>query len=230
MVIVPVEPGPIVALGDRVDDRDEIDAVLDELFGPVDTGGPTKVDVILLAIGAAVVVAGLTRSSAALVVVGAILVLLGAVLPVRSLWHSFHARRDHRATARLSELGEFLRTDDDTLAELIAAYGGVMELAAESEPSISAEVTRIAHEAVFEVASLLDADLPETEMERAYVERRSVSLRGLAATLTERRVIDEDGPDRGALLAAREELEALTGSAVDRLDDLRRRLATPEDG
>src|SRR6187431_1809141 len=86
MVVVPRRPGPLRQLdgGDRA--PDELDAVLDDLFGAPDTRGPSLTDAVLVGGGLAVAVAGAVLGSRPAVVVGLVALALGLVLPARAAW------------------------------------------------------------------------------------------------------------------------------------------------
>src|SRR4051812_6983339 len=87
LVVVPARPGAVTRLGDVGGRRDDLDELLDDVFGEPDDRGPGPVDAVLLVGGAAAIVVGsVTSAPAAVTVVGAIAAALGAVLPARALW------------------------------------------------------------------------------------------------------------------------------------------------
>src|SRR5262249_1950266 len=86
-VLVPRSPGPVIDLDGPERVPDEIDELIDELFGPDPGDRPGRTDVMLLVIGLALLLSGLfwVHSTSA-TVIGALLVFLGLVLPGRSMW------------------------------------------------------------------------------------------------------------------------------------------------
>ncbi|MDO8392425.1 MAG: hypothetical protein Q7V57_18275 [Actinomycetota bacterium] len=213
-VVVPVQPGPLVALSDLDHRRDDIDDVLDDVFGAPDERGPGAVDALLLVGGAGAVVAGVVASLPSVVVVGgAAAVALGAVLPVRSaLRHLAVRRRQARLSDRVGH-GSLLRTDHPATAALVAAHTALWTAAGGLASAPRARVQTIAADAAHEVASLLAGRAPVTAEEIAYVEARVAALQQLRATLADPRVGDGEAERRRALVQAREEVEQIGGGS-----------------
>ena len=94
MVVVPRRPGPLRRLDDLDRHPDEVDHLLDEVFGKPDDRGPGTVDALLVAGGlAAVLIAALSDVPSAVGFIGAVAVGIGAVLPLRWLWRRLRGRR-----------------------------------------------------------------------------------------------------------------------------------------
>ncbi|MGB8650717.1 MAG: hypothetical protein WCD35_08655 [Mycobacteriales bacterium] len=231
MVVVPWTPGPLIALDtDRRPERDELDELLDEVFGQPTREGPGAFDAVLLIGGAGLVaateVAGLSNGLLAL---GCGAIGLGLILPMRDLWQRLLRRRaGHRLQSSLAQ-GLPLNTDHPATQALVSAYHQVSRNGG-STTAFGLEALEVAHLAMIEVAGLLQGRQPAGSAETEYVETRTRALTGLAKVLPRR---DTDGASepagdseqlhaREAGVAAMRELEALTGgSSVARIDVLR---------
>jgi hypothetical protein len=231
MVVVPARPGPLVRLQDLDRGRDEIDELLDDVFGEPDDRGPGPVDAVLIAGGAGAVIAGVSASLPTVVTVcGVAAIGLGAVLPLRSLWRrAGSARRSSRLQSLLGE-GALLRVDDRSITQLLAAHQRLLAASVSLAPAPRARVDDVAHSALLEVASLLGGRAPSTESEIEYIAARTRALGELAIVLADPRVGDGERDRRRALVEARREVEQLAGSSslVD-ASDLSRELLGPDD-
>src|SRR3954469_25901332 len=99
-LVVPRTPGPLIdpepAARERA--RDDVDEIVDELFGPEIEGGPGWTDGILLIAGVALAVSGAVLfDSRVLTIVGVVAIGLGLILPIRTGWRAWQA---HRAAER----------------------------------------------------------------------------------------------------------------------------------
>lgn len=211
-VVVPVRPGPVVELRGLTRTRDEVDDVLDEVFGTPDDRGPGPVDALLVAGGLAALVAGLAGAAGTVVVVGGVAALaLGSVLPIRSVSRRLGAMRRGRRVRALIGDGLVLRTDHPSVRALLAAEAAVRS--ARVAPATFQRSNTIAHAAVYEVASLLAGRSPATDDEVAYVDERARALRSLADALTDPQAGDDDADRRRSLVEARREVERIDGAS-----------------
>lgn len=230
-VIVPARPGPLVPLGELGRSRDELDELIDDVFGESDDRGPGMVDAVLVLGGGGVIIAGLAQSLPTVVTVcGAAALALGAVLPLRSLWHK---GRSARRTSRIQSLlgdGVLLRTDHPSVEHLLAAHQELLRVSAPLAITPRARVHDVAHVALLEVASLLGGRPPGAQREVDYVAARTHALEDLAATVADPRVGDGEGDRRRALVEARHEVEQLAGtsSLTDAYDVSRELLGTDD--
>ena len=213
-VIVPARPGPLVRLEDVEGGRDELEDVLDDIFGKPDDHGPSAADAVLVVGGVGAIIGSQAASLPTIVTLcGAAAVALGAVLPLRSLWRRLgSARRASRLRSLLGD-GVLLRTDHASLEQLLAAHHRLLSLTGPLAPAPRARVHDIAHSALLEVASLLGGRVPGAAEEIDYVSARSRALESLVATVTDPRVGDGEADRRRALVDARREVEQLTGSS-----------------
>lgn len=232
VVYVPRRPGPLTRTPTRSEQPDEIDGVLDELFGEEDTSGPTATDAILVAGGVAAVAAGqATDLPAGVTVVGFGMVGLGVILPMQAAFRRLTDRRHRSRVSRLAGDGIALRLDDETLAELAQQYEHLLTMSDHLVSDVQQRIRQVAHSLVEEVATLLDGQLPAGPAEFEYVRARADSLATLVGTVGDPRIGDGDSVGRRARTEARLEVErAAGGSALDDAADLNAELSSDADG
>lgn len=230
VVVVPWSPGALMAVDpEKRPERDELDELLDEVFGEPTREGPGLFDAALLLGGAGLSVASeVADLSNGLVLLGLGAFGLGMILPVRDLWQRLIRRRAAgRLQASLAQ-GLPLNVAHPAARALMRAYQQL------SEPDQSAtvfglEALEAAHLAMIEVAGLLQGRPPAGAAEEEYVATRTRALNDLVKAmppaLSDRGSAAVEGEDleaREAAVAAVRELEALTGgSSVARIDVLR---------
>jgi len=224
VVVVPGRPGPLRRLTDADRGRDDVDDVLDDLFGEPDQRGPGIADAVLVAGGAGVAAVGQLASwPTAVTVIGVAAAALGLILPARSAWRRASVYRRTRRLAAVVGDGMLLRTDDDLLQQLVTAHERIDQRAGAGDETRRARA--VAHAAVHEVATLLQGRLPATAAEREYVAARAVALDDLATVLADPTLPADDHGARQAMVEARQEVEALAGgSSVTDAADLSREL------
>lgn len=213
-VVVPARPGPIVRLQDLERSPDDVDELLDDVFGEPDERGPGPVDAVLVVGGLGAIIGGQAASLPTIVTVGgAAAVVLGAILPLRSLGRRLgSARRAARVKSLLGD-GMLLRTDHAAVEQLLKANQQLASVAAALAESPQARVQQVAHSAVIEVASLLDGRRPVEQVEIDYIAARTRALTDLAAAVADPRVGDGDADRRRAVIDARHEVEELSGTS-----------------
>lgn len=227
VVVVPTRPGPLRRLDDANRGRDDVDDVLDDLFGEPDQRGPGIADAVLVAGGAGLAAAGqLASLPTVITVIGIAAAALGLVLPARSAWRRAGVSRRTRRLAAVVGNGMLLRTDDELLQQLVAAHDRIEQRVQTGRDTERAR--SVAHAAAYEVASLLEGRLPATAAEREYVAARTVALENVAALLADPNLPPDDHGSRQAMVEARREVEAITGDssvtdAADLLRELRER-------
>jgi hypothetical protein len=212
MVVVPSRPGPVVSLQSLEPGRTDIDEALDELFGEPDDRGPGIADAALVLGGGAALVVGFVAGWPVAVVGGVCAAALGSVLPLRSLWRRVSSGRHAKVVRRAIGDGVLLRVGDPTLDRLMNAHRSVGEVdVADSSDRVRADAVALA--ALREVATLLDGRLPNSAAELEYVVSRSQALEDLARALRDAPRRDSEAERSAALLAARREVEGLTGAS-----------------
>lgn len=213
-MVVPAHPGPVVRLQDLERGRDEIDVLLDDVFGEPDDRGPGPFDAVLVMGGLGAIVGGQVASLPAVVTVcGAAAVGLGAILPLRSLSRRIaSARRARRFRSVLGD-GVLLRTDHQTVEQLLGAHRQLLSVTPQLAAAPRERVRAVAHDALVEVASLLGGRSPGAQAEVDYVVARCRALADLAATIADPRVGDGESDRRRAFVEARHEVEQLSGSS-----------------
>ena len=215
-----------MALADVAPARDEVDDVLDDLFGAPDDRGPGAVDAVLLIGGVGAVVGAQVASLPSVVtIVGVTAACLGAVLPARALVRRVTgAQRARRVTALIGD-GVLLRSDARSVVALLDAQQTLLSAGGSLDEANRLHVADVAHAAVWEVATLLGGRPPSIAAEVAYVEARTAALLRLADVVSDPRVGDGDHDRRRALVEARREVDAIGGgSSVDDADGLARTL------
>jgi len=217
LVVVPARPGPLTPLPDSSDWDDELDSLLDDIFGAPPTDGPGLTDAVLVAIGLASFLAWWAFQLPTWVpVIGAGALILGLVLPVRSaLVAASKNRRSHRLSSAVGS-GTPLRVDDESVTRLAAAYHALLDES--SQGAVAApEAAILGHQAVLEVATLLQGRSATTPAEREYVEERVAALAGLRVDLVAARPSAEPAPLQ--LEVSEEVLRDAAVAAMRTLDD-----------
>jgi len=240
MVLVPRTPGPVVpvATGSGRPD-DDLDAIVDEMFGPTTDERPGVFDVLLASGGVALLAWALVAGAAPWVIaLGIAALVVGLALPVRSIVRRYRSASDARRLRSVGRRGYLLDVGDPSTVDLVAAHEALAGAAALPGSVYSARALDAAHGALVEVATLLDGAPPDGEEQRAYVAKRTAAIAGLAGLLADahqRRVDAERASERAeetrrrrwvdAVTRARDELQAEDRQgSLARLDRLSRRL------
>lgn len=229
LVYVPRQPGPLISTSALAQRSDEIDDVLDDVFGRDDDSGPSATDAILVATGAGAIGVGqLADLAPAVTIVGVGLIGLGAILPIRSGFRRMKNRNHRSRTAAVIGDGIPLRQDDPILARIAHLHDQVSERSKRLVPDVQLRFVSVAHSLIEEVATLLKGELPVGRAEVEYVKAREEALMELAATAADPRIGDGDPVRRRAATEARIEIEqAAGGSALTDSAELRNDLLPP---
>lgn len=230
-VYVPGQPGPLISIPVSAQGSDEIDDVLDDVFGEDDDSGPGATDALLVAAGAGAIGVGqLTHLAPAVTVVGVGLVGLGAILPIRSVARRMKDRKHRSRVAAVIGDGIAFRQDQPTLARIAQLHDQILLSSKRLVPNVQERFDSVAHSLVEEVATLLEGQLPVGAAETEYVDARAKALTELAATADDPRIGDGDPVRRKAVTEARIEVEqAAGGSALTDSSDLRNELLPDSD-
>ena len=214
VVYVPPLPGHLISPGSPATGGDDIDAVLDDLFGADDPGGPSITDAILVAVGLGMLTVSVVKHWTAVQVLGVVLVGLGMVLPIRSVARHLGDRRQRARTG--STIGDALalRQDHPVLRRIADLHERILERSEALVPETRTRVVAVAHGLVEEVARLLGGELPTGDAEIDYVEARARSMSELSATVDDPRVARADDVVRRALSEARIEIERIAGTSA----------------
>jgi hypothetical protein len=187
LLVVPHRPGPLIELPPERR-RDEIDDVLDELFGEAPRDTPGAFDAVLVAGGAALAVAALAAGLPAwLLWLGTACAAFGLILPLHHAWTRIVRARSLRRVREVMGQGTLLDAGHPATRRLTRSYRRVERSAADG---LGRDALESAHLAVLEVAGLLRGRRPESPAEREYVNERADAVARLAATL-ERPVVKE---------------------------------------
>ncbi len=240
IVVVPRLPGPLRVLDDAGAARgDELDAMIDDVFGPSTDEGPGLFDVVLVVCGVALVAwSWVSGGAGPWFIIGITVIVLGVALPARSVVRATRDQRLVRRQRRVLRAGHALDASDATVGALVGSYDSLQHAATLPGSPAGSAAVEAGHAALLEVASLLDGRPPLSTEEREYVERRTRAIRDLTAQIIrgsrawQRARMRDDADvtegvrERAAAVArAREELETGTGvGAVDELERLNARL------
>lgn len=223
LVLVPRQPGPITHL--RVGEsgpRDELDVLVDDVFGPSTDERPGPFDLLLLGGGAALLAWALLGGAATWVVAAAIAaIVLGMALPARSLVRRYRAAAASRQVRVAERRGHVLDATSEPALALLRAHQALVDAAALPGSVHSGRALDAAHLAVVEVATLLKGEPPEGAAQDEYVARRTAAIEALTRELLaahrrwlEERAATEAGEAErrrrwvAAVTEARDELQA----------------------
>lgn len=218
-VLVPSRPGRVVPVGATpATAADDIDLLLDDLFGEDDGRPPSLADYLLVGAGACGVAAALLLDLPGVVLVAAAAMLaIGAILPLRSLGRAVTGRLHRRRATELSGDGMVLRTGSAPVRRLLAGFERLATVADAQRGPLTAEAFAAGHALVREVAVLLAGRDPAHD-ELAFVAVRAAEVEALIGELA--RNGGTDAAQRAARRAALAEIDAVDGSSP--LDAARR--------
>jgi hypothetical protein len=234
-VVVPPTPGPLRDLSRGERSRDELDDMIDDLFGTTTPERPGAFDVVLVAIGIALLGWGLWLGGPDIARwAGLVAVVLGLALPARGVIRAYGRRRSAWLQRRRIGDGVLLDVSSRETADLADAYGRCLQAAGLPGVPLADEARSSAHQAMLEVASLLVGQPPVAAAQVAYVTKRTDALRELTAQLllTHRgwlevrardaqAQVEEQREWAGAVARARDDLETSSDlGAVARLRTL----------
>jgi hypothetical protein len=241
IVVVPRAIGPLRdPASPATASSDDLDQLIDEVFGPPPQDRPGIFDAVLVIGGLVLLAWGLATNGGTLpVLVGGTAVVLGLALPLRSLVRAVRRRDAQRRWGRALGTGYALDAGHPATAALVEAYERV--LAATELPGVMVDAQAIepVHAAVVDVATLLGGGPPVGAAQVEYVEKRAGAIGSVADELERghREWVETQGAAgqrtlrrreawATAVTEAREELEAGDRhSSLDRLEHLQRELS-----
>ena len=245
VVIVPRRPGPLRVLGtDATRQPDELDALIDELFGATTDERPGLFDVGLVVVGALLMGWALLTPAAGLALpIGVASLILGLALPARALVRRGRGRRQTRRERHAIGDGTVLDTSHPAAARLVGAYESLVQAARLPGVRTGPEAVAGGHLALSEAASLLAGRAPSAPEQVRYVLDRRDAIRDLTRQLQrvheawQELAADRESTDlaelaarQSAIAAAREQLEAATGlGSLPELQSLTERLRQEAD-
>ncbi len=221
LMVVPRSPGPVRPVDPERRRKDDLDQAIDEMFGPTTEDGPGRFDAALLLVGAGLVAWGLVPGgNAGALPWGALAVVLGSVLPARTMLRRFRARSVGRRLRTAARDGYLLDVSHPDVRALVGLYERCLVVARTSVFEI--DILIAAHQAMVEVATLLDGSAPTTPQELRYIHRRIEAMSVLEDRLRDGEQAAGDVVDGRAVRAeALEELEEASGhSSVGQLHEL----------
>ena len=240
IIVVPRTPGPLRDLDSPADaSRDDLDQLIDEVFGPPPEDRPGIFDVALLALGILLFAWGLATSASTIVFVAAgAAVILGLALPARSLVRTLRRRDTERRWSRAVGTGHPLDVSQPATAALVAAYEAYLAAASQPGVELGEQAIEPAHLALVEVATLLGGSPPVGAAQVEYVEKRTRAIQSITGQLERahrewvetrgaagQRTLRRQEVWATAVTEAREEFEATDRyNSLDRLGHLGREL------
>ncbi len=209
LVLVPRLAGPVRSLDLRKRHDDDLDEFIDEMFGETTEDGPGPFDAFLVLGGLALLGWGwFLGGTGPQIPAGIVAIALGSILPARALVRGFRARSTGRKLRTAARDGYLLDVSHPAVATLVADFEAC--LAAAPRSGFRDAAVDAAHQALFEVATLLDGAAPSGDAELAYIKRRSKAIQ--RATKGLRGSVSDDGTPVGGPVDDR----ALRASAVTR--------------
>ncbi len=238
MILVPRGPRPVVDLdGPPEAGGDELDALVDEMFGPASNEAPGPFDAVLLVAGVALLAWATLSGAGGLVPwLAWTAIILGAVLPARSVVAVVQRRRRAGRLRAAAARGYLIDAGHPATAALVDAYADLLVSSRVSGSIHAARTVEAGHQALIEVASLLDGGPPLVAAQEEFVGRRTAAIKRLTARLgaleDERKAAEEAAAAAAgqrvrrraaAVTVAREELQAEAGEgSVEQLERLAR--------
>src|SRR5262245_7669601 len=237
-LVVPPDPGPLRSLDRPARDGDELDDLVDDLFGEPTEERPGIFDIGLVVAGVAGVGWSIFGGGVGPLVLGVLLLALGLALPAQRMARSVGERRRSADRRRTIGDGTLLDVTDPEVTRLTSAYAALLPLREEPRAPLAGPAVTAAHLALIEVATLLEGQRPSEDASRGYVRRRAEAIErttaqlrdGVAAALAADAAVatPDDSAARiwaAARLRAREDLEQVHRiGSVDQLASLSERL------
>lgn len=221
LVVVPREVGPIVPFSPGAGGpRDELDVLVDDVFGPSTDERPGLFDVLLSLAGAVLVAwAILTGSATWVAIVGVVAIVLGLALPARSLVRRYRGASTSRRLRSAGRRGYLLDVSSRSTADLLRAHDDLVEAAGLQGSVYSDRALEAGHLAVVEVATLLAGAAPDGPAQDEYVVKRTRAIRSLDSQLraAHARWRDDQAAGEAAQAERRRRLAAAVTEARDEL-------------
>lgn len=232
LLLVPRAPGPLLTV-DLVmgRPRDDLDALIDDVFGEPIRERPGMLDIVLVVAGMALIAWTLLGASPLAAIIGAVMLILGLALPTRDALNAIRIRRAASRKERARARGMLLDVGQPATRRLTDSYTRLLSAAARPGLPDSDAAVAAGHLAVTEVASLLHGEPPRVAAEVEYVDRRTEAIKRLAAEFeasAERAAAwakmgeQQESVTRATLVTeAREELGSVGGlGSLEQLDAL----------
>ena len=172
VVIVPRGPGPILRPKSATRPDDELDELIDEMFGETTDEQPGRLDVMLLVGGIALAICGrrvrlARRGPAGRAAHPARCRVTGRAQPCAPIIGDGLAAERRRAAAE----GYPLDVSDPSVSALVDAYEQLWSIADRSSSDLARPSTIAAHLAVVEAAAMLEGKPPVGDADRSLRER-----------------------------------------------------------
>ena len=182
-LVVPPDPGPLRSLIRPARDRDELDDLVDDLFGEPSDERSGAFDVALVVAGVAGLAWAVLGGGIAPLALGVVLLALGLALPAQRVARSVGEGRRSVDRRRTIGDGTLLDVTDPEVARLTSAYAALLPLREEPRAPLAGPAVTAAHLALTEVASLLEGQPPSEDAARGYIRRRADAIERTTAQL-----------------------------------------------
>jgi len=188
MVVVTSDPGPVIPV-ETLDlgSRDDVDQIVQDVFGDPVTDKPGPLDVVLVVLGVALIAWSLLAlQSVLLLAVGVIVLALGLAVPLSNARRALRQRRTAEQKSKLLASGTPLDASQLPVAVLLHDYDELVAITAGSSSTEVKDALLAGHAALLEVAWLLAGHSPTMPAEVDYVNKRSEAVRKLVRALRAR--------------------------------------------
>jgi type IV secretory pathway VirB2 component (pilin) len=164
--------------------RDELDALVDDVFGPSTDERPGPFDLLLVIAGVILLAwAVLTGAASWVAVVAVVAIVLGLALPARSVVRRYRGAAAARRMRSAGRRGYVLDVTAGSTADLLRAHEELGAAAALPGSVYGERALDAAHEALVEVASLLEGSPPAVPAQDEYVAKRARAIATLSRQL-----------------------------------------------
>jgi len=235
LLLVPRVPGPLLTVDLAMGrPRDDLDILIDDLFGEPVEERSGVLDVVLVIAGMALLFWTALGASPIVAIVGVVALVLGLALPTRDALRRFRGGRVAARQKQALAQGVLLDVSAPETRRLADGYAKLLAVAGSVARPDGASAAAAGHLAVTEVASLLHGAPPRAPAEFKYVERRTDAIRDLAEALrsalrqADAHAVAEQADEHQAaaeeaarVTTAREELDSVGGlGSLAQLDAL----------
>ena len=180
-VIVPRRPGSLREYQPRSRRRrDELDDLIDELFGPATDEKPGRFDAGLAVVGLSLAAWAIILGGPRVALwIGVSAIVLGLALPARAVLRRFDLSRSGGLRRRTIGRALLLDASQPATVALIDAYARLMQMSCMQGTGNPKQIVSAGHAAVVEVARRLDGQPPDSPAKVRFVSKRTDAMEAL---------------------------------------------------